>query len=124
MTKPPDTSAAPPDPTRNHSKTELRLHGHLDSQAVERLRHQIVHLKQALRVVPVRCEGITSLDPIGATTLWQLCEDARSRGVTLLLADLPLSFAWRLRRHPLLPFISFEEGLFENPLAGFLPSER
>jgi hypothetical protein len=42
----------------------------------------------------------------------------------VVLVDLPLRFAWRLRRHPLLNFVSFEEALFENPFGGFSPSPR
>jgi anti-anti-sigma regulatory factor len=120
-----DTQQPAPDraPGGRHVKV-LELLGTLGAGAVEALRRQVVDLPAGLKVAPVRCSELTSLDPVGAAALWRLCEESRARGLQLALVDLPLRFASRLRRHPLLEFILWEEAMFEDPFTGFSPSGR
>ncbi|HUL68602.1 MAG TPA: STAS domain-containing protein [Gemmatimonadales bacterium] len=106
------------------STRALEIKGTLGATAVEALRRQVVELPAGLTVVPVLCSALTSLDPVGAAALWRLCEECRARGVQVTLVDLPLRFASRLRRHPLLEFILWEEAMFEDPFMGFSPSGR
>jgi|GEM_PF-1279848 ABC-type transporter Mla MlaB component len=114
-----------PDPTAGGKPTRiLEIKGALGAGVVEALRRQVVELPAGLTIAPVRCSELASLDPVGAAALWRLCEESRARGLQLTLLDLPLRFASRLRRHPLLEFILWEEAMFEDPFMGFSPSGR
>jgi len=120
-----DTHPPAPDrATGGRHVNVLELLGTLSAAAVEALRRQVVELPAGFKVAPVRCSELTSLDPVGAAALWRLCEESRARGLTLTLVDLPIRFGSRLRRHPLLEFVAWEEALFEEPFTGFSPSGR
>jgi len=104
----------------------LFLRGPLDSMAVDHLRLVVTSLPSGAGPIPVRCALVTRLDPVGVAALWRLCAEASQRGVRLRLEEMPTRFAQRLRRHPVLAFVTadLDEEIFQDPLATMTPSER
>jgi len=104
----------------------LFLRGPLDLIAVDHLRLVVTSLPADAGPIPVRCALVTRLDPVGVAALWRLCAEASQRGVRLRLEEMPSRFVNRLRRHPVLAFITadVDEEIFRDPLAQMAPSER
>jgi hypothetical protein len=104
----------------------LFLRGPLDSLAVDHLRLVVTSLPSGAGPVPVRCALVTRLDPVGVAALWRLCAEASLRGVRLRLEEMPIRFAQRLRRHPVMAFVTadVDDEIFQDPLASPAPSQR
>ena len=104
----------------------LFLRGPLDVIAVDHLRLVVTSLPAGAGPVPVRCALVTRLDPVGVAALWRLCTEASLRGVRLRLEEMPTRFVQRLRRHPVLAFVTadLDEEIFQDPLSPLSPSQR
>lgn len=104
----------------------LFLRGPLDQLAVDHLRLVVTSLPAGAGPIPVRCALVTRLDPVGVAALWRLCAEASRRGVRLRLEEMPSRLISRLRRHPVLAFVTVdvEDEIFQDPTAPLAPSQR
>ncbi len=104
---------------------ELIIRGPLDGAAVD-----VLHASLLLEAVPrrerlIQCDGITGLCAAAAIRLWRLIADLEADpGYRVRLIGLPDRLAWRLRAHPLAPFVLTETELFGDPFTSGAGSER
>lgn len=101
------------------------IRGPLDGPAVDALRASLLAEAVPRRGQLIRCGGITGLCAAAAIRLWRLIADLEADpGYRVRLIGLPDRLAWRLRAHPLAPFLLTETELFGDPFSSGAGSER
>ena len=105
--------------------TSFALHHSIDSASVEELRRDLRRLTVAPETLPIACDQVAALDPVGAALLWLLCRNVEeSVGTRIRLTGLGEQLTQKLRSHPLQDFLAVGEELFADPFGSRPPSQR
>lgn len=97
----------------------------IDAAGVDRLRQYHSTFLVAPRVLPVECETVRVLDPVGVALLWLLCQELdESVGTRVVLIGLDQDLRQKIRSHPLHESLATSDELFNDPFGSSLPSQR
>ena len=110
---------------RASSSPGFELRHAIDSAGVDRLRADLGRLIVGPGALRIRCDRVTTLDPVGAALLWLLCRNIHQTiGTRIRLTGMAEDLVLKLRSHPLQEFLSTGEEIFEDPFASQGQSDR
>jgi len=102
----------------------IPLRGPLDADSVFAVMGQLQRLSPEGGRVLLDCSRVTAMDPIGVNALWRSCQREARSGRRVLISELPVPLATRLRRHPITEYLVNTDELFRDPFSTMQPSER